>query len=431
MLRNKTTLFSLISILTIQLAFGQGQGNTPYSTFGYGELAEVSSASQDMMGGTGASFANAFYVNQINPALLVKNRVAGGLKYVSFNVGFRGNSRTITSGDLSQNDFGFNLDNLSLSIPVTSNYAIGASIRPYSMVDYTSVTNERVIGDEDQVFTKTVDNNGGITRVALTNSVRLFNKVYLGAELNYNFGTISKDSSSFLFGNTSNQLRTNTRYTMGGAGLKFGAAFQQKLNDKWQINVGGAFEKSSELNGDVLRTFGSYADVGNGPFITRVPDTLSNTSFALTTPEQFRVGISLESPFKWVFAADYHTTRWSGTKNLDQRAEQVKNNTEEYKFGLEYLPNSSSTKFLNQVFYRLGYARAKTAYVINGTEIMDNRFTMGASIPMGFRSPSYVNIGLGLGNRGIPTNNLIRENYVRLSISATLMSPWFIQPKID
>ncbi|KPM49310.1 hypothetical protein [Jiulongibacter sediminis] len=431
MLRTKKVLFSFLSLILSATAFGQGQGNTPYSVFGIGELAEPTAASQEMMGGTGASFANAFYINQINPALLVKNRVASGYKYVAFNVGFRGNARTITTENLSQRDFGFNLDNLSLTVPVTTNWAMGASLRPYSMVDHKTKYDEAIIGAENEVYTKEVYNTGGISRASFTNSFRIFNSLYVGLEANYNFGTINKDSSSYLFGNASNQLRTNTRYAMKGGGLKFGMAYQQKLNDKWQVNIGGAVERSAELKGDVLRTFGSYADVGNGPFITRVPDTLALNDISVKTPTQYRVGISLESPFKWIFAADYHTTKWSTAQNLDALAERIKNDTEEYKFGLEYLPNSSSTRYLSQVFYRLGYSTSQTAYVINGTRIKDNKFSMGVSVPMGYRNPSYVNLGVAFGNRGVITNNLIRENYVRLSISATLLSPWFIQPRID
>lgn len=432
MLRTRKLLFSFLSLLSFTAAFGQGQGNTPYSVFGIGELADPTAASQEMMGGTGASFSNAFYVNQINPALLVKNRVASGYKYVAFGVGFRGNSRTITTENNAQKDFGFNLDNLSLTVPISSNWAMGASLRPYSMVDHKAKYDEGIIGAENQIYTKEVINSGGISRVAYTNSFRVFDRLYLGLEANYNFGTINKDSSAYLFGNASNQLRTNTRYAMKGGGLKLGLAYQQKLGEKWQVNFGGAVERSSELKGDVLRTFGSYADVGNGPFVTRVPDTLSLNSLSVKTPTQYRIGVSLESPFQWVFAADYHTTKWSNVSNLDDLADRVKSNdTEEFKFGLEYLPNSSSTKYLSQVFYRLGYSTAQTAYAINGTRIKDNKFTMGVSVPMGFRNPNYVNLGVAFGNRGVITNNLIKENYIRLSISATLLSPWFIQPRID
>ena len=431
MLKTKAILTSLILTITTHTLLAQGQGNTPYSSFGYGELSESSNASQDMMGGTGASFSNGFYVNQINPALIVKNRVASGLKYVSLNVGFKGNNRTITTTDQAQQEFGFNLNKLSLTSAITPNWAMSVIMSPYSMVDHHSLVSLPIVGRENEVSTYENVFKGGISRVAYANSFRLFNDLYIGLEGHYNFGTITKDSSSYLFNNAADQLRTSNRYTLKGASLKVGLAYQQKLNEKWRFNVGGAFEKSSTFKGDLLKTYAPFTDIGNGPFLTRSPDTLSFNPISISTPTQYTAGISLESPFHWIFAADYHTTRWAGHKNLDQLAETVIQNSDEYKFGLEYLPNANSTKYFNQVFYRLGFATSNGPFVINGQQIKDNRVTFGLSMPMGFRNPSYINLGIALGNRGVTDNNLIKENYIRFSISTSLLSPWYIKPKID
>ena len=431
MLRTKTLLSNLILFFTATLAFSQGQGNTPYSVFGFGELADPASASQEMMGGTGASFSNAFYVNLINPALLVKNRVANNLKYVAFDIGFQGNSRTISTTTATQFDLGMNLNHLSLTAPLTSNWAMAVALRPYSMVDHKSSYTQEIVGRPDEKADFLNNNSGGISRISYVNSARFFNNLYLGLEAAYNFGTITRDSSSYLFGNTANQLRKSARYTMNGASFKIGLAYQQKLSEKWRLNIGGSSELSGKLKGNLLRTFANYADTGDGAILVSVPDTISYTTLNGSTPSQYRAGISLESPFNWVFAADYHTTRWSKSKTFDSYSEEVLNDTEEYKFGMEWLPKSSSTKYLNQVFYRLGYSMADSPFVLNGTRIKDNKFSFGMSLPMGFRNPSYVNLGVAFGQRGTTENNLISEKYIRFSASMSLLSPWFIQPKID
>lgn len=431
MLRTKTLLSSLILILSFQYAFSQGQGNTPYSVFGYGELADPSSASQDMMGGTGASFANAFYVNLINPALLVKNRYAANLKYVAFDVGLRGNSRTISSGNATQYDLGMNLTHLSLTTPITENWAMAVALRPYSMVDHKASYQETIVGSTNEVVNYENTNTGGISRVSYVNSFRILNDFYVGVEGAYNFGTFTKDSSSYLFGLASSQLRNTSRYTLKGASLKLGVAYQKELSEKWRFNVGASREFSANLKGDLLQTFGSYSDVGNGPVLVSLPDTVGFRDISASTPSQFRAGISLESPFHWVFAADYHSTQWSDHKALDKAAAAVLTNSHEYKFGIEWLPNSASTKYLNQVFYRIGFATGDSPYFINNTQVKDSRFSLGMSLPMGFRNPSYVNLGVSLGTRGTTANNLIQEQYVRFSASMSLLSPWFIKPKID
>lgn len=431
MLRTKTLISSLLFFLIFQSAFSQGQGNTPYSVFGLGELADQSSASQEMMGGTGASFSNAFYVNLINPSLLVKNRVASGLKYVAFDIGLRGNSRTISVTNATQKELGLNLNHLSLTAPLTANWAMAVVLRPYSMVDHKSITTQSIIGSQNEPVTYKNSNTGGISRISYVNSFRVFNNLYLGLEGAYNFGTINKDSSSYLFGNAANQLSNSSRFTVKGTSLKIGLAYQQKISEKWRFNVGGASEFSGKLKGDLLRTFGNYSDQGDGAVLVSVPDTLSFNSINGATPPQHTFGISLESPFNWVISADYHTTRWSKYKSIQANDKNVLYNTNEYKFGLEWLPSSNSTKYFDQVFYRAGFSFSETPYLINGTRIKDNKVSFGLSLPMGFRNPSYVNLGLAYGQRGTTANNLIREQYVRFSVSMSLLSPWFIKPRID
>lgn len=421
----------LLVCVTSSGAFAQGQGNTPYSTFGIGEVSEMTNTPQDMMGGTGASFSNSFYANQINPALLVKNRVVSGYKYVAFNVGMRGQSKTLLNNQASQKDFGMNLNYLSLTSPLTANWAMNVTLRPYTQVQNSVAYSESINGKPDEFITHINTAKGGLSRVSYMNSFRLFKSLYLGAETFYNFGTIKKDSSTYLVQNGGTQLRNTEQFTLGGFGVKLGAAYQQKLNDKWNVNIGGAAELGSTIKGDDLRYTGTYADVGNGAYLINKPDTLSLRKITGGTPAQYRFGVSLESPFHWVFAADYHTTQWVGVKSIDSYSANFLTNSEELKFGIEWLPNNTSTKYLNQGFYRVGFATAKTAYQISGTRIKDNKFTFGTSLPLGFGNPSYINLGIALGRRGTLVNNLVQENYIGFSASFSLLSTWYIKPKID
>lgn len=428
----KSYYFSFILILlSITSAFSQGQGNSPYSIIGIGDLASQTVAAQDMMGGAGTSFSNGFYVNILNPALVAKNRVIGNYKYVAFNVGLRGNSRNLVQGTNAVQDFGINLQNLQLSFPLTEDWAMAISMRPYSMVDYrTSSTQQITTPNGTSIFNYDNESTGGISRVSYTNSLKIFKAVYVGLEASYNFGTIFKDSTRYL-NNSINQFRSSTRYNLNGANIKLGAAYQQKLSDKWRLNTGASFETSGRLRTEELNTFGIYQDSQNGPILSSNPDTLSFNSFDSSMPSQLRLGVSLESPYHWIFAFDYGFTNWNAHKPIDEISTTTLSSSRELAMGIEFLPNSSSTKYLNQVFYRIGYNNTETPYTINGTRIQDNRFTFGMSLPMGFRNPSYINLGVALGRRGVNAPGLVEENYVRLSTSISLLSPWFLKPKID
>ncbi|SOE19983.1 hypothetical protein SAMN06298216_0482 [Spirosomataceae bacterium TFI 002] len=431
MLKKISFYFSFLLLVAVSIkSNAQGQGNTPYSIFGIGELADPTDAPQEMMGGAGSSFTNSFYINLVNPALLVKNRTVGDLKYVAWSVGLRGNYRNIVKGDEANSGFGYNLQNLTLAFPLKRNWAMAVALRPYSMVDYRIKTTSPISGNSSEEFNVINTYNGGISRVSYVNSISLFNNLYLGIEGSYNFGTIQKDSISYLSSNQ-NQLTNSFDYTLTGASVKFGAAYQHSLNKKWKLNVGGSAELQGKLKTEELKTFAIYQDGGVGPELQTKPDTISLNNFSANTPAQFKVGLSLESPYHWVFAADYGITKWNGIKHIDNLAGNFMQDSRDLSFGIEYLPNSSSTKYLNQVFYRVGYKMSTTPYNIDGTSVKDNRISLGMSLPMGFRNPSYMNLGVAFGRRGLNSGSLVEENYIRISTSFSLLSPWFIKPKID
>lgn len=412
-------------------AVAQGQGNSPYSVFGVGEMASQASVTQEAMGGTGISFSNGFYINTLNPALLVKNRVAGPYKYVALNVGLKGKYTTIQNTTTQQRDLGLNLNNLSMVFPVKKWMATGVAFQPYTMVDHKAKQTKVISGASSETVDFNYANSGGISRVSWLNSVRVGKILYLGVDASYNFGTIFRDTTTNLSTLTTSFLRYSNRTSLSGYMVRPTIAFQPKLNKNWNLNLGASYEFSGNLKGENLRTFSTLSDVGNGPALARVPDTLAFSTVSTTLPPSYRVGISLESPFKWVFAAEYSVKQWSKFRDIDGKASSVLNDSQEFNFGIEYIPNVNSTKYANQIFYRLGYRQAQSPYVINGTRIHDRSVNFGLSMPLGFRNPSYVDYFVAIGKRGTTANSLIQENYIKFGLNFSLLSVWFTQPKID
>ncbi len=427
---SKILKFLLFFLGTTQLAWSQGQGNSPYSVLGIGELTDETTAAQDMMGGTGVSFSNTFYVNQLNPAMLVKNRSVGFTKYVAFCVGFKGGYKVLTQNGNIQENFGLNLNNLTMAFPIKPKWAMSVNIKPFSIADNVSVFEKAFTG------ANTVKNNyeyrikGGLSRVSLTNSFQLAKGLYLGIEGQSTFGNILKDTTSSLSG-SAEYFRNTSRINLKGSSVKTGLAYQYKLTKKWNINFGAVYQLGSTLKGENLSIFNVLASGGNGLTYIQVPDTLSIRKITTELPSKYKVGISLESFYHWVFAVDYGVTQWIGTKQFDPIAQKMFLDAKELNVGIEWLPNSSSAKYLDQVFYRIGFRQIATPYVINSTQIKDKSFSLGFSVPMGFRNPSYVDLGVSLGRRGVNAPGIIQENYTKISASFSLLSSWFNKPRID
>ncbi|MDP5140296.1 MAG: hypothetical protein NWP83_07480 [Spirosomaceae bacterium] len=431
MLNKIIGLSGLFILLVTSQVFSQGQGNSPYSVFGLGEPASMTNITQDAMGGTGVSFGNTFYVNFLNPAMLVKNRSIGAYKYVAFSVGLKGRSATIQNATTQQQDLGMNLNHISMAFPIKPNWASGVTLLPTTIVDHSALQLRPIAGTTNDVVTYNLESNGGLTRVAWTNSFKVGKGLYLGLDAAYNFGTTFRDTTSSLGTGGTTLLRNTERTSLNGYSIKPGFTYQQKLSDKWQLNVGGTYEFNTKLNGERLRTFSTLADVGNGAVLVKVPDTLSIANVSATLPSNYRIGVSLESPYKWVFALEYASQQYSNFRGTDGRTSAFMQDSQEINAGIELLPNSTSTKYFNQVFYRVGFRTAETPYVISGMRVNDTSVSLGFSFPLGFRNPSYLDTSVSFGRRGSIDGGLIQENYIKFGVSTSLLSAWFIQPRID
>ncbi|ADQ17155.1 hypothetical protein Lbys_1441 [Leadbetterella byssophila DSM 17132] len=409
--------------------FAQGQGRSPYSAIGIGELTEETTAAQEMMGGTGVSFGNTFYINTLNPALMGKDRVVNGMKYVALSVGGNGYFRNQEQGTLLGQDFGMNLSNLTMAFPVTRAWGIGVSFKPHSIVDYENVVRRHFTGSSS-ISSYHFSDYGGLSKVGLTNSVQIARGLYLGVEGQYYFGNIVRDTTS-LFISSATYSRFTGRSSMSGFALKGGLAYAQKLSKRWKANVGGTYQLGTDLSGERLHIFQNLANTSNGITPLATPDTLAVSDFATSLPSSYRVGISLEKTYQFLIAAEYAFTDWEGiSKPFDARAAANIRNSKQMSFGVEWIPDVNSTAYFNQVFYRAGFKSLQTPYYINGIHIKDNSFSFGMSMPLG-KGGSYFDWALSVGTRGTLDKELVKENYIKMTVNFSLMRDWFHRPRIQ
>src|SRR6185295_2353424 len=106
----RISLLIIVSMTAFQ-ALGQA-AKSPFSSFGLGEQFGNALAPQQGMGGVGISNPQYWYINNLNPALLVFNR------FTTFQAGFVGEQRTQSTDTQSGKSGSGNLNYLALSIPV-------------------------------------------------------------------------------------------------------------------------------------------------------------------------------------------------------------------------------------------------------------------------------------------------------------------------
>ncbi|MFD2522829.1 hypothetical protein [Emticicia soli] len=432
MLKNLLLLnFFLVCTFVLTDTYAQKEsrltGNSPYSALGLGDINPAGAIATEAMGGTGLTFGNGIYVNTLNPAMLVKTR------FVAFSTGIRGQYKTLSDGRNSQTDFGANLSHVMLAFGMKPKWTMSVGLRPHSSVEYESRFTSTIQGTSNQVQ-YIYKGQGGLSKATVGSGHMIGKSLYIGAEAAYYFGSVSRDTTSRLLLNDGEDyyLRYTDRINANGVGLKTGFTWQQKLSSKWFLNVGGTYEFRSKLKGDQLRSLTTLIEGQNGPQVLKKPDTLSIGSGSLQLPSQYALGISIESPLKWIFAVEYSKQDWTTYRNFKGAAESPLTASDKIAVGVEFLPKVTSTSYFNQVFYRVGFQQTKTPYLINNTQVMDRSFSLGLSTPLGFRNLSYIDFGLALGTRGVTGNGLVKENYVKVSLGFSLVDTrWFMKSKID
>ena len=111
--------------------------------------------------------------------------------------------------------------------------------------------------------------------------------------------------------------------------------------------------------------------------------------------------------------------------------------------GVQYTPerkfneNTSASKFLERVKYRVGYYQGKTPYITSTGEGVDERgLTVGFGIPiLAQNSLSSIQFGCAFGERYSASATALKEQYIRMNIglilAPSIFDRWFRKRKLD
>ncbi len=400
--------------------------NSPLSYIGMGELYTPETPSNSMMGGIGVSNSNGIYSNQINPALLVRNR------YTMFEVGLNAELKNMQDYRQRQQVLGGNYQSVNLTFPVLANrWTMSLGVRPYSSVNYETRSYRRlnVLGVDSLLYTYKGD--GGVSKLTISNGVRIGKELFVGLEMGFLFGAVNRNVGTQNLSDGQYykiQLENQTHYN--DFTFKAGAAWRKVLKDDVVLNVGATMDLSPTLNSTVLKRFVTY-DLGGLNVINS--DTLAKSqSFTQQLPVSSRIGFSVERLAHWMVGVDYVRTDWSKvTNNLGHSTALPI--SQQISVGAEYTPDFESiSNYFKRITYRVGVSHATTPYdfVGNGKYAKDQSVSFGMALPLR-NFLNYVNVSYQIGKRGVLSDNMLEEQYHRLVIGLTLGDVWFRKVKID
>jgi len=421
-------IFSLISFCLLFFCshlHAQSILNSPLSYIGMGELYPLEPATNVMMGGIGVSNSNGIYANGINPALLARNH------YTVFEVGVNTELKTLQDYRQKQQVFGGNYESLKLTLPISNRWTVSVGIRPHSAVNYTTKSYRRLnlLGVDSLIYG--YEGKGSVTKLSLSNGVRIGKEFYVGLEANYLFGTVNRNvSTQNMSDGQFYKIQLENLNSYSGFSFKAGFAYRKSLKNDYFLNAGATMDLTSTMSATQLNRF-AIMDLSGMNVINA--DTLRNTyTFSQNLPVTTRLGVSLEKIANWMVGIDYSQTDWSKVDNNLGRSTKQLPVSNKWSVGGEYTPDFTSvSNYFKRITYRFGLSYSKTPYDFsaNGNYSIDKNMSVGIAFPL--RNLSYFNVAYQVGIRGVLADNGMEEQYHRISIGLTLSDLWFQKQKIN
>ncbi len=413
---NSTRKIIVLLVFALMLitsnAISQNNTSSPYSYFGLGERMQNVNGNSAAMGGVSYAYKRGDVLNLNNPASLSS---IDSLKF-HFNIGSTIKFTRLNQGSKGDSFNDFNLSRIAFGFKVSSRYGTALSISPYSSLGYDITKRDKILGDSRSVI-RSLLGSGGLNQFVWSNGVQLTKDLSVGVNGVYLFGNNTRSEDVVIEGGTSAVYSSKSELISKGLFFNLAAQYEKSFGD-YVLTFGGKYQP--KLGVDAKRK--SSVNVSNSS-ITRYED-IDNGSFDV--PESFGAGFGLTKGKLWL-GGDYTHEKWNDTKKFDEANDLV--NRDKFSLGMEYKADDGyERKFLKKIVYRLG-GFYDTGYIkVDGNNIDSYGLSLGLGIPMA-QQKGILNIALEFGSTGTLNNNLVREDYTRITIDFNLFETWFVKRK--
>lgn len=424
-MRNKIRSYIFLLVLLISCLYVPAQSdiNSPYSAFGIGDLYGNRSAYYLSQGGISMGLSNSQYINFTNPA---SYHGFDSIAFV-FEGGLIGDYVSARTAKATAHSQTMQLGYLLMGFPVTKWWNASIGLTPYSSLGYL-IYDEQVL-DNIGLVNYVYEGYGGLNQVYFGSSFTFFDKLSLGFNAAYLFGTLNYDKvvdfpdslhvSSFRLGN--NMVVHDFLFTLG-------LQYSGKLNDDISITIGGIFNNTTDLKATTDLLGVSYF-VGNDN-VDFVKDTvvfIQDETYKVRFPMGYGAGIAIEDTDHWLVGADYQFQRWSDFTSFgisDSLANSMR-----FSIGGYFKPQGSGIeKYWEKIQYRFGFRYQKTFLTLRNNQINEFGATFGVGLPLRGNKSTF-NLAFEAGQGGTTNNGLIKESFFRFTLGIAIYERWFIKRK--
>lgn len=378
------------------------------------------------IGGAATAFSSPYFINPVNPA----SYMAFDTNSFVFDAAFNVRTGTLKTIDESQKTRFGTLSNLYFGFPVTKWWRASGGIMPYSQVGY-EMQGSQVVEDIGKLVS-VYNGYGGLNKAYFGSGFSPIKNLSIGINMAYLFGNIVKERAltfpdSAYFFNT--MVRSTAR--LSKVNFDFGAIYRKEMKEGRFFQVGLTFNPKQTVDGSSEKIAYSYI-WNNTKNLEEIKDTVSYESGdngEVILPTSYGAGFMVGSSNRWFATADVNWQKWSEFRYLGNNP-GLKDNLR-VSVGGQFRPAAVDMgKYYNRINYRAGFRFEQSYLEIKETRINDFGISFGVGLPMK-KSRSTINIAVELGTQGTTENDLIKENYMRLTIGTSLQERWFLKRKFN
>ena len=386
---------------------------TPYSKLGYGILSDNATGMQRAMGGVGIAMQNGRQINVMNPASYSQ---VDSLTFL-WDMGLDLTNCWSKEGTKSGYSLGGGLDYITMEFRLAKNLGAAIGIVPFSSVGYS-------FGGDIDNGTDSRLGAGGLSELFAGVGYQPFKGLSIGANFSYLFGSTT---------NTTNVSSTSTTQFTRNMDVKdwnmrAGLQYAFNISRKNKVVIGLTYQPKKSLHGNAWGTMG---DVTQDTKLDTVKYMTMKGNYEL--PNTFGVGVSYTYDNRLNVELDYTYQQWSKAKYtpIDYfEAPQTKwNNRWKVAAGMSYLPNPRGNYF-KRMTYRLGAFYNNDYMNVNGNDVRDYGLGLGFSFPALAGNKTLVNLGVEWRHRYTAPTNLLKEDYLNITVSVNFNEMWFWKNKI-
>lgn len=405
-------LFGIALLLGVAMGIAAQTAMTPYSRYGYGILQDNATSAQRAMGGVGYAMNSGRQINVMNPASYAS---IDSLTFL-FDMGISATALWSEENGNKGKDFGGGLDYITMQFPLGKYMGGSVGVLPFTSVGY-SFGNEIVHG------ANAYEGSGGINQLYAGVSGRIFDRLNIGINASYLFGTTINDIYAYTSeGSTSLFERV---MQVRDWRLQFGAQYTIDLSRKNHLTLGAVYSPGKTLLG---KTWGMKYDIDSDA----IPDTIGYTSTKnkYSLPDCWGIGVNYEWDKRLMAEIDFTYQAWKDAKYsaLENFENTRFDNRWEISAGVQYTPKLRGN-YAQRIQYRFGGFYNHDYLMVGDNNVKEYGVTAGFGLPVnGFKT--IVNLGFEYRHRQATPNPLVKENYFNITLGVNFNEMWFWKNKI-